>query len=533
MDTNIDTNKMEEYTNIISNMLVSYKNNEYMTNKIHQIMIGLPETLDIENKKYEERLSKFNELLSEQDNFFKVFLSKNQYYYMPFNSLYYEYDGKTFKIVNEDDIYHKLLSTITNEGKLLQWKHKTKQMMMKKIKERLLVKALPESETIQNVLNFCKTFFETKAEAKYFLTIIGDCILKKNTVDMYFVSSSLKKILSLIDSVCYITTGNTILSNFITKYHDSHNLHTYRLLKTSEASDTISCDIIKNMINDIGIDLLVVASHYSDQYTNANNYLALYCDNSNVSDYSLYFVNNSIDNIIENFIKSCIEVTNTIDSQISWSNMHFIWKQFIASLNIPNMLYASNLQQHLMKYIQFTNMEGHIIFIGVTSKYLPNVSSFLSFWNKYITIGEFDTEYEIDELCTLYKSTEFKNLNINDKSMLYMLSHFYPELEITDNKFITNIKCTLWNKVDDINEFINHYIATNKNKGTSSSTANEILISFDSLYQKYRTYYKSKSIVDKQPLFIVSKQYFENFIVVNLSNNIQFEKFLFFNFLEL
>ena len=47
--------------------------------------------------------------------------------------------------------------------------------------------------------------------------------------------------------------------------------------------------------------------------------------------------------------------------------------------------------------------------------FFSSVSSFLSFWDKYITIGNYNTEYEIDELITMYKSTEFRNMNINDK----------------------------------------------------------------------------------------------------------------------
>ena len=107
------------------------------------------------------------------------------------------------------------------------------------------------------------------------------------------MNNELKKLLGFIDSVCYITTGNTILNHFITKYHDSHNLNNYRLLKNSDVSEAISYDIIKNIITDIGIDLLVVASHYSEQYTNADNYLHISCDNSQVKDYSLYLVNNN------------------------------------------------------------------------------------------------------------------------------------------------------------------------------------------------------------------------------------------------
>jgi hypothetical protein len=60
-----------------------------------------------------------------------------------------------------------------------------------------------------------------------------------------------------------------------------------------------------------------------------------------------------------------------------------------------------------------------------------------------------------------------------------------------------------------------------------------MLISFDELYQKYRIYIKSKSIVDKKVNIIVGKQYFENFIKSNLSNNIKFEKFVFFDFINI
>lgn len=186
METESNTSVTNKYIQIINDLLVQYETNEYIKNKINNLIISLPEFAEQENKKYEERVAKFNELVSEQDIFFKVFLFKNQYYYMPHNNLYYKYDNITFKVVDEDYIYHKLLSTITDEGKLIQWKHKTKQMMIKKIKERLLVKAIPNSETIQNVLNFCNTFFQTKSEAKYFLTIIGDSLLKKRNIFILF-----------------------------------------------------------------------------------------------------------------------------------------------------------------------------------------------------------------------------------------------------------------------------------------------------------------------------------------------------------
>ena len=165
----------------LTDLYNKYKDSPYMLNRLQTYITNLPNLLDGENKKYEERVSRMNELTMEQDNFFKVYLSKHQYFYMPYNNIYYVYDGKTYSIIKDDDIHHHLLSTITDEGKLMAWKHKTKQTIIKQIKERSLFKSVPETYTIQNVLGFLQTIFETRTEAKYFLTVIGDCVLKKNT----------------------------------------------------------------------------------------------------------------------------------------------------------------------------------------------------------------------------------------------------------------------------------------------------------------------------------------------------------------
>ena len=198
---------MESIITTLNELFVTYNDNPYMLQRLNTHLTNLPSILDQESKKYDERVTRINELISEQENFNKVFLSKHQYYYMPYNNIYYEYDGKTYKIVKDDDIHHNLLSTITDEGKLTQWKHKTKQQIIKQIKERSLFKSTPETYTIQNVLGFLQTIFPTKNDAKYFLTIIGDCILKKNTDNLlYFVSVNAKKIFDIIDYIGYITT---------------------------------------------------------------------------------------------------------------------------------------------------------------------------------------------------------------------------------------------------------------------------------------------------------------------------------------
>ena len=512
--------KLNQISLLIEELSVKYKDNSYMIQRLEAHILNLPNTLEQENKKYDERVLRFNELTLEKDNFHKVFLSKHQYFYMPYNNIYYEYDGKSYRIVKDDDIHHNLLSTITDEGKLIQWKHKTKLTIIKHIKERLLLKSTPETYTIQNVLGFLQTIFETKSDAKYFLTIIGDSILKKNTDNLlYFVSSNAKKLITMIDAICYVTTGNSIMNNFITKYHDSHKISSYRLIKMNDTSNSFSYEIVKDVLNNIGIDILCVASHYSERYTNADNYLKTKTDDT----FAQYFVYNSVEKIVNDFVSQCIEPVNA-ESNINWKNMHYVWKLYLTSINIPNMIYSTQLQTLLSTKLENTSENGNIIFAHVTSKYLPNVSSFLSFWDKHIVIASdnnIDDEYEIDEITTLYKNLEQKSLQISDANVVKMICHYFsPQVEIIDNKYITNIKCNLWSKQDDINDFLAAYKSNVVDKSSLE------LISFDDLYGGYKTYFKAKSVIEQKGYPIVSKQFFEKFLMNQLSKYIQFDKFV-------
>jgi hypothetical protein len=562
MDLEMDTSK--EAIDQLNELIASYQTLEpslkqWKLNRLYTHLKNLSTVLDAEQKKYDERVTRINELTVEHDNFHKVFLSKHQYYYMPYNNLYYEYDGKTYQIIKDDEIHHRLLSTITDEGKLISWKHKTKQNMIRTIKERSLIKSVPETYTIQNVLGFLNTIFETKSEAKYFLTVIGDCILKKAGSLLFFVNPCTKKLVSFIDSIAYVTTGNSIINNFISKYHETHTMTSYRLIKTN---NSISSEIIKDVLNKIGIDFLCVAAHYSDRYGSSDDYLNTTSDVE--SGYTLYFTKNTIDQIVDEFLNKCIESTNTLqlkelnveqqlipEYKLTWKNMHYIWKNYLSSINVPNMIYSSNLKTSIKTRLQFTEEGNDISFVNVTSKFLPAVSNFLSFWDKHISItnsntntntntnnsdlNEFDDEYEIDEIVTMYKQyIQITNINANaiisnnisDEDVIKIISHYFsPYVEVIERKYVTNVKCNLWFKTDDIIQMLDNYKEHNK-KGNSDSESIKDLISFDDLYKSYRTFCQAKVIVEKTVCLIVSKQFFEKFVSHYLHNFIQFEKFV-------
>ena len=128
----------------IEKLFEKYKDNEYMLQRINNhISFILPNTLENECKNYEKRQNLNTYLSEEQQIFMQVFLSKNNYYYLSNSGFYYEYNGKDYFIVKEDDIIHKLLSTISKERILLQWKHRTKINIIKQIKERSLFTSIP------------------------------------------------------------------------------------------------------------------------------------------------------------------------------------------------------------------------------------------------------------------------------------------------------------------------------------------------------------------------------------------------------
>jgi hypothetical protein len=532
---------MNDLKTIVENLYIKYHENPYALNRLQYYINNLSLNIINDLNNYEKRLNRTNELTMEYDIFCNVFLSKHKYYYLPNNNCFYNYDNKTYKIIKEDDIQYNLLTTITEQGKLMQWKHKTKLHIIKLIKDRHLFKSIPETYTIQNILGFLQTtLFGSKNAAKYFLTILGDNLLKKNVSCIYFINSNIKIFLQLIDEIASITFGSSITHNFLSKHHETHNLSNYRLIKNNDIQ--ISYDVVKDMLNKLGMDLLCVASHYSERYNSAENFLNVIKEDKDLKNHVLFLSNISQEEIIDNFINECFVMSNdnTIINEktlsISWKNMHYIWKLYLSNIHIPNMIYSNNLKEILKLKLQYK--EDNDLFINITSKYLPQISNFLQFWQSYIiqdqdfseNINNTFNEYEIDELITLFKSVN--TINMNEEDMIKFIRHFfYPTIMIKDDKYISNIKCSLWDKCKDIQLSLENYKEILKSKSNNYENNVNILISFDDLYDQYRNYCINDMYVNKVNSLIVSKHYFEKYIEVFLSEYLQFEKFISYNWI--
>jgi len=513
--------------NTIENLFEKYANNEYMLQRIHTHIVNyLPNSLENELKAHETRVIRNNYLTNEQQIFIQIFLSKNQYFYLSNNNFFYEYNGKNYFIVREDDIIHKLLSSISKERILLQWKHKTKLTIIKQIKERNLFNCIPETDTIQNVLNcIYPSFFFSKNSAKYFLTVIGDNILKKNTNNIFLVTQKMKQFLNELDNVALISIGNGNTSNnFMTKYHENHSYENCRLIKMNE---NFSNNVWREILKKIGLDLLCVAAHYSKRYENSDSFMDNNSDEE-LKAYTYYIKNTNQINIVSDFCNKYIcQDINDSNYKIEWKNIHFIWKQFLSSNYLPNIIYSNTLKLLLKE--KFSYDEETDSFCGITSKYLPIYSAFIKFWESTITsqpsendIMTFDYEIEIDEVSSLFKywikqNSEFVTTNgtISEENILKILKHFFPSIEIVEDKFVLNVVCLLWNKTEDISNsfhFIKEQIINNKKTD---------IISFDDAYNYYYKFCNLNSYK-----FIVSKRFFEKYLYLESSDHIVHEKFI-------
>ena len=564
------THSVQTYFDKIQELFQKYENDSYMAQRLHfHVTSILPSTLENESKNHEKRVLRNHFLTNEQQVFIQVFLSKNQYFYLPNNNCFYQYNGQKYSAVREDDIQYQLLSSISNDRTLMQWKYKTKINIIKQIKDRHLFseKFKPETDTIQHILKLlCSTLFTTKNQVKYFLTIIGDNILKKSSNLIFLTKPKTKKTIVELENIAYITIGiQNITHNLVTKYHENYNYENCRLLKIC---DNIDADIWKDILRQNGLDLLCVAAHYSNRYGSSENFMNHNTDES-LNNYTLYLKNNNIHSIVDNFCKNSIDnvvSTNTTDNDtsitptsistptstststpttpskfsINWKNMHYMWKQYISANSLPNMMYSSALKILLTERLQYDSSAD--TFYNVTSKYLPAVSDFIRFWEKNIVISatlpnEFDNEFEIDELCDLFKKWACNKSNnccssgtISEHDVLKIIKHFFPTIEIIEKKYVLNVSCILWDKLVDINASIAitkaQLLTNSTNNAASSNTNLHHLVPFDEIYDNYFNYCTKNKTASNSSKFVVSKRYFEKYLDITFSEFIEFDTFI-------
>ena len=496
----------------IRTLINQYGDDEYMKNKLSSYLTEqLPQLLANAEKNKIEREQRRKALTESSESFVSKFLNENIFLYSQTATSFFQYDKKHYYMYSEDDIIYEVLKSITVKPELHPWKHKIKVQLLKSIKDRPLWSCIPESNTIQFVHKLlCPSIFSNKVHTKHFLCVIGDCLRKKNENNIHLISSGARFLIKILSEFGTAIFGhNIITSTFKYKYYD-HTFGDCRLIKVQPLTSDAS---LENKIKRYILDILCVSYYYSQRYNGADNFIQEHKD-SNEGKYILFLSERTSESLVAEFISSTITVTNSFttkqhESTISFKMMNYLWKSYLHNIDIPNVLFVSQLKSALENKLTYD--ENQDCYVNVTSNYLPSVQSFLQYWADNIigTDSEVD-ELEIEELLTYlrkFNSKVFGSSQSND--ILAMLCHFFPDVIIEDDKYILSIRLNCWNKSFELENFLS-VLKDTGNKGDMS------------LDKAYELYARQKC----QNQIIVGKRYFTKYIIETLGDFIFDDRYI-------
>lgn len=492
---------MEKSVTIIKTLYEKYKNDENIINKMNLFIEQLPKTIEDTDTNLQIKKLRKDKLTNETDQFINSFLNQKniQYFYIGNTNSFIKYNNEHYKICKEDDLQYHILTSLSKHKHLSSWKHKIKIHILKLIKEKPIFNSIPDSFTIQFVLNKFLTIFENKEQVKYFLTILGDNILKKSDSVIHFIDPSSKLLLKEIAHNCnvYFDTIRTPIDSFKFKYHD-HNYEQCRLIDIHNEKNIpeLTYELSKN---NYLIDVICVAIHYSNRFTNSDHYISNLCDNNRMINRVLYLKNNSSDRIVDLFIENNFKILERKTKLIEWKTMLFLWKQYLDFNKLPNVIFQSNLKLLLIEKLHYDdNTES---FFKISNKYFGFLESFFKFWKETITTDN-EQEYELEELTQVFKKYCKKSkTRATSNNIRKILNYYYPNIEISSDNNILNISCNKWNKNSEIELFMSFF------KNQMLTKDNEYQISFYDIYNEYC------SMCHKNSDFIASKKYFEKYII--------------------
>lgn len=505
----------------IDNLYAKYADDPYMFQKTHHyVCFQLPAILENIQKTHVERQTRNDHLSLEQDAFIQSFLNTNQYFYVPTTERFFHYDGLNYRVFTEDDLLHHVLTTITRErNQLMSRKPQTKVYIMKRIKETHLLKSIPESATIQSVLDaLVPAVFAKKSEAKYFLTVVGDNLLKKTGDQIHLVSPKAKPFLKELAAVSQLIIGQNPIASFKHKYYE----HTYSNCRLIRVQDSFSWRAI---VERYGLDLLCVAAHYSTRFESGDAFLLNNATDDAAVEYTLYLTKNTPNTIVLTFISEYLQILRkdrapSLDDafsppsgkQISMTNVHYLWRQFLQSKNLPGVMFQTTFKALFMEELADRYDPEQDVFLDTTSKYLPVVQRFLSFWDATMEPC-MDTlaEYEVDEISALYKhwcvEMGLTAISLNESKILDLIRFYYPDVEIEGDKYILNRQCRIWNKALDIQVALFNPVsdALSLFHPDEMETREKTKMTVYDAYAAYRRFYDGAK-------WIVGKAYFERYL---------------------
>lgn len=474
---------IDDLLNLVRELGDKYAEDDFMMGKLAAHINHLPAMMEAVVQARDDKAHRKQMLITASDEFIEQFLNESPHYYYNSNvELFFVYDADAecnYSVINEDDILHPILTQISGNRELMPWKYKIKNQVLRRIKDRNLLSSIPESQTIQRTLNMlCPSLFRTRDCAKYFLTLIGDIILKKTVIvsgedptkaivePVYIATPKSRQFIKGLSQECNTLFGVPLLSAFKFKFYE-YEFSECRLLDMNDVMVDAYAAPFKHRL----IDVFCVAAHYSQRYENAESFLNIQCKDNETYRRVLYLKQCDENQVIEKFVSTCTEPSPQSNMSISWKNMMYLWKVFIDEERIPNVFFAHSLKNRLMKRLPGYS-ETTDSFLQLTSKHLPLVARFKDFWTQTIfVIPNDEEELEIDELTALFKQYHYQQLqqlanpspqlqshNHTDATFLGLIKHFYPDVVIENDKYLMHASCKLWDKRGDVLASMHEYL---------------------------------------------------------------------------
>jgi len=470
----------------VQQLLSLYEKNRDNKEVCDKITSFICDRLPIEVVCWKKEFDK-NKIKMEQTNFIHCFLNSEQFYYIKETDTYIKYDDLNYSVISEDELLYFILSEISKNKLLLSKKQMIKDTIINDIKANTFGSGIPESSTIQNIINyFYPVLFKTKSEAKYFLCILGDNILKKPIQMQYIVRQSYKIFLEHINN-CF---KDYYKFNIIANFSDNIKNNDVKKMRILDFKSSIqNKGFWQHFLDQNILNLISVAIHYSQRYDHSEEYLQNKIEDKHKI---LYFKNNTKNEILELFKDKYIIEKN--DEKIIENELYYIWQLFLIEENIPSIFES---EKEYFKAFDSLNIikNSDKEYLKIFSEKLVIARQFNSFWKECIKEDK-NEMIEISEIFYFFK----QKTNIKTSSeieIMFLIEYFYPYIKIINNKYIINHSCVLWNKKDTIKNVIEEI--------KKECNINEI--TNINLYKKYCKYLK-----DKKNELVVNKTYFMDVI---------------------
>lgn len=405
---------------------IKYANNPYILQKLDAYLANLPGMLQAAEEEQIQREIRRVDAKKKRITFIQYFLNVNSFFYISQTETFVQYVDQSYIVVSEDDITHLILKNVNVDRELATWKYKIKIQILKRIKETGLLDVNPDSSAVRlAVRSLWPSVFTSKTIAKYFLTILGD-LLRGNRGITYFLDQSYKPFIHVINDHISTTLNKHIMDDFKFKYA-SQPFSNCRTIPGHTTDKPFKFNVFA---------LAAVATHYSRTCC-ADDFLKT-CDDPEFATIVFGLKEHTPATLVSGFLSEY--TVHDATGLIRIKDLHFLWRVFMRSKSLPNVISSINLKHILTEMNVLDNTETCR---GLSPTQTPAVLNFKYFWDTYVIKDE-SNSFEVTELAELYNSwCEGKYLHLSlDACQTWLNS------TLVNGK--ARVRCLLWNKSADI-----------------------------------------------------------------------------------